>query len=91
MMLLKVAYLSSRNTSSLFRVRQKRCPLVVLARGQVGCQCYLSFGQVNLQEIILKNKVFKCLSGEISIQLRFCKCKADCFHKSNLEVGNEMS
>ena len=68
------------------------CPRqVVLVRGQVGCQSYLSFGKVNLQEIILKSKVFKCLSGEISIQLSFCKCKIDRFRKSNLEVGNGMS
>ena len=68
------------------------CPRqVVLARGQVGCQSYLSFGQVNRQEIILKYKMFKCLSGEISIQLSFCKGKTDRFRKSNLEVGNEMS
>ena len=68
------------------------CPRqVVLARGQVGCQSYLSFGQVNLQEIIFKKKVFKCLSGGISIQLSFCKCKTDRFRKSNLKVGNEMS
>ena len=67
------------------------CPRqVVLARGQVGCQSYLSFGQVNLQEISFKNEVFKCLSGEISIQLSFCKCKIDRFRKSNLGVGNEM-
>lgn len=60
------------------------CPRqVILANGEVGCQSYLSFGQVDLKKIILKNKVFKCLRGEISTQLSFCK--------SNLEVGNEMS
>ena len=46
---------------------------------------------MNLQKINLKNKVFKCLSGEISKQLSLRKCKTDLFHKSNLEVGNELS
>ena len=60
----------------------------------MGCQSYLSFGQLNLQEIVLKNKAFKCLSGEISIQLSFCKCKTDCFHKINFNRSwklNELS
>lgn len=64
------------------------CPRqVVLACGQVGYQSYLSFGQVNIQKIILKNKVFLIsFSGQV-----FASVKQITFRKSNLQVRNEMS
>ena len=56
------------------------CPRqVVLASGQVGCQSYLSFGQVNeSQKIIFKKKqgVLNFFSGEISLQ----RCTSGCTH-----------
>ena len=57
------------------------CPRqVVLASGQVGCQSYLSFGQVNESQKIIflkKQGVLNFFSGEISIHLSFRKCKTD--------------